>query len=68
MQCNYGLAGTGTTLNHQQPRHRRPNNLVLFSLNRGDDVAETTRARRLERSDQCTFASDCHITIAVWVG
>ena len=47
-----GLAGPRPALDHQHAVLRRPDDLVLFRLDRGDDVAERPGAASLERRQQ----------------
>jgi hypothetical protein len=47
-----GLAGAGAALHHQHAGVRRPDDLVLLGLDRGDDVAEGARAPALDRREQ----------------
>jgi hypothetical protein len=50
------LAGTGATLHHQDPGKLGANDLVLLTLDGGDDVAEPTGAGLLQGGDQRTVA------------
>ena len=58
MKRHHRLAGAGSTLHEQHPAHRGTDDLVLLPLDRRDDVAESAGARRLDRRDQRTLASD----------
>ena len=48
MQRDDGLARTGSALHDKDAGERAADDLVLLPLDRGDDVGEVTRARRLE--------------------
>ena len=53
-----GLAGTGTTLDHEHPGQLGADDLVLLGLDGGDDVAEVTGAGFLQGGDQRAVAPD----------
>ena len=44
MQCHRGLAGTRTSLDDQDAREGGPDDVVLFGLDRGDDVGHPPRS------------------------
>ena len=56
VQCDDRLAGSGPTLDGVHARKLRPDDLVLFGLDRSDDVAEATGAGGLQRQDQGALA------------
>ncbi len=49
VQCHHGLPGARATLDHQYPWVIEPDDLVLFGLDRRDDVAHALTARRVDR-------------------
>ena len=57
VQCDDRLAGSGPTLDGVHARKLRPDDLVLFGLDRSDDVAEATGAGGLQRQDQGALAT-----------
>ena len=54
------LPGTGPTLDHQDPRERGTDDLILFALNRADDVAHVPGAGLAEGREQGTGATQHH--------
>ena len=56
MQGHDRLARTGATLNYQQSLQWRTDDLVLFALDGGDDVAESTCSGCFERGDKRSVA------------
>ena len=58
MQRNGCFAGAGTTLYDENTGEWRPDDPVLFGLDRGDDVAHAPGPGSFERSEQCAFADN----------
>ena len=56
------LAGSGATLHDEHARMRRANDLVLFRLDRRDDVTELTGAPTTECGEQRAVAADALAT------
>ena len=52
MQPHGRLAGSGTTLDGEEPIQWGPDDFVLFGLDGGDDVQHLARARPLELGQQ----------------
>ena len=57
VECDHGLAGARPALHHEHTGLRRPDDLVLFALDGGDDVAERPRAATFERRQQRRIAA-----------
>ena len=60
VQGHGGLPGTGPTLDHQDPRERGADDLILFALDRADDVAHVPGAGLAEGREQGTGATQHH--------
>ncbi len=56
MQRDRGLAGSGTALDHQDPRPLGPDDPVLLGLDGFDDVAHPTRPRGVQCGQQSRLA------------
>ena len=56
-----GLPGAGAPLHDEDPRKLGPDNLILFRLDRGDDVTHKTGARPAECGEQCTRANQARL-------
>ena len=52
MQSHHGLSGSRSALHGMDAGQRRPDNVVLLSLDRSDDVAQPTSAGCFEGGDQ----------------
>jgi hypothetical protein len=68
MECNRRLSGAGATLHHERTVEWRTDDLILFSLDGGDDVAHLTRPRPAEGSEQRTGSTNWSIALHEAVG
>ncbi len=57
VQCDHGLPGSRATLDHQHPWVLEADDLVLFGLDRRNDVAHPVTARRVDRRKQSVVPS-----------
>ena len=57
VQRHHRLAGAGSALDHQHPGMVQPDDLVLFGLDGGDDVAHAVAAGCVDRREQSGIAA-----------
>ena len=68
MQRHHGFAGARAAFDHQHPGMIQPDDLVLFGLNRRDDVAHTVTPWRVDRGEQCRVRGEDAVASLCTVG